>query len=270
VIQAAGPDLAGVRSLYREVGFRDDLVEDLHFLRRIGGDVFVATRDDAVVGASSCLPFGRTAWIGGVAVAPDARRQGLGERLTAVALDALLAGGAATVLLHATPMARSLYERLGFERDDQVIEFTGPGLHDPGRPCPDVRPGRSADLDAVLALDEMATGEDRRRMLVPLWDGSSRVVHDGALRGFHIPQLASAAGEVVASGPEAGRALLGAALARPSRALRVAVPERASESLRLLTSKGYQATSRTTRMHRGPSVRRLEGLTYSAFNMFWG
>ena len=270
VIEPAGYDLTGIRSLYQDVGFRPDLVDDLRFLRHLGGEIFVAIKDGAVVGASSCLPLEQTGWIGGVAVAPQARRDGLGSRLTTAALDSLHSRGVETALLHATPMARSLYTKLGFASDGELVELSGPAVRGRVTPHPEIRPGTSADLEAALALDRTATGEDRQRLIADLWEGGASVINDGTLRGFHIRQLSSAAGAVVAADRSAGEALLVAALTDRGGPLRVAVPERTTSSLEILAVNGYGESGRTTRMHLGPAVPRQPALIYSAFNMFWG
>jgi ribosomal protein S18 acetylase RimI-like enzyme len=81
---AIDADFSGIAKLYSQVGFRAGLVDDVRFVRDVlGGRVFVAERDGEVVGASAGLLFGRSGWLGGIAVSPSAQRQGLGGALTA-------------------------------------------------------------------------------------------------------------------------------------------------------------------------------------------
>ena len=50
-----------------------------------------------------------------------------------------------------------------------------------------VRAGRAADLAAVVALDQAATGEDRRRLLTALWPTGGLVAAvDGQALGYHL------------------------------------------------------------------------------------
>jgi hypothetical protein len=105
-----------------------------------------------------------------VAVSPEHGRRGLGTELTDVALRALKARGVTTVLLHATEMARPLYERMGFLPEGEFAELHGRAAPPaaPGAP-PRLRPGGTgADLAAVLDLDRRATGEDLLRALPPI------------------------------------------------------------------------------------------------------
>ena len=256
--------LAAVASIYRQVGFRRDLVDDLAFVQRLGGVVFTAQRDGTVVGVSSCLPFGTTGWVGGVAVLPDHGRRGLGERLTRTAADAIRDRGIATVLLHATPMAAPLYARMGFTHELDLVELKGALL-------PDVpsatRPGTAADLDTVLRLDHEATGEDRGVLIRALWPHGGRL-HD---HGFSLRQSPTGAGAVIATTAEAGEALLTAALSgRESDKLRVALPADQEHARKRLADLGFRESTRTSRMRLGPPVPIRPDRVYSVFNLYWG
>ena len=76
--------------------------------------MFVARRSGEPVGISSAYRDGSTVGVMGVGVVPAARRQGLGSALTVRAASAF--PGADLVWLHPSGEARSMYERLGFER----------------------------------------------------------------------------------------------------------------------------------------------------------
>lgn len=274
-IGPAGDGLDAVARIYDAVGFRPDLVDDLDFLRRLGGEVFVARRAGSVVGVSSCIAFAGTGWIGGVAVAAEHGRRGLGAELTDTALRALKASGVTTALLHATEMARPLYERMGFVPEGEFAELHGRPAPRPAAPTtPGLRAGTVADLAAVLELDRRATGEDRGRLLRALWPRGG-LVHDdgGRVRGFLLRQGGSAVGAVIAD-PGAGLDLLAAAVsasaARTSGDLRVPLPVTQAGPRELLLRQGFREAFRTTRMHRGPSPAWHADRIFSAFNLYWG
>jgi GNAT superfamily N-acetyltransferase len=275
-IGTAGDNLDAVAEIYAAVGFRPDLVDDLYFLRRLGGEIFVAAWGGTVAGASSCIAFAGTGWIGGVAVLAEHGRRGLGTELTDVALRALKSRGVTTALLHATEMARPLYERMGFVPEGEFAELHGraaPPPASPGAP-PLLRPGTGTDLAAVLNLDHRATGEDRGRLLRPLWPQGS-LVHDedGTVRGFLLRQTGSAVGAVIAE-PDAGLDLLATALSTGTAAtggdLRVPVPVAQTGPRELLRRLGFREAFRTTRMHLGPSPAWHADRIFSAFNLYWG
>src|SRR5918993_5269798 len=125
-------------------------------------------------------------WVGGVAVVPAHRRIGLGGALTEAIVEFLEAGGAATVLLHATALGRPVYERLGFVPEAAYQTLAGPTLPRGPREAP-VRAGQAGDLEAVLALDLAATGEDRWRLLTALWPTGGLVAAGGGdPLGYHL------------------------------------------------------------------------------------
>ncbi len=261
--------LVPVASVYRSVGFRPDLVDDLELVRRLGGGVITANLDDQVVGASSYLPFGRTGWIGGVAVRLEHTRRGLGERLTDAAWAELRGAGARTVLLHATPMARPLYARMGFVATEEYVELRG--SLPPGWPS-GVRLGTVADLDAVLDLDRVATGEDRGGLIRALWPRGGAVVDGqpgGGVRGYRLQQSPDAVGAVVATDRRTAELLLSGA-AEATGELRVGLPDRHTDTLATLAGCGFHRTSGVTRMHSGPALDDRPDWVCATFNLYWG
>jgi GNAT superfamily N-acetyltransferase len=258
-----------VAAVYRAVGFRADLVDDVGSAARLGGATFVARSDADVVGVSSCILFGTSGWVGGVAVLPEARRSGIGRAMTQRAVDTLLEGGVPTVCLHATPMARPLYESMGFVADAELVELTGPALDEPDSEA-GLRTGRPDDIAGVLALDHAVTGEDRSALLRQLWPQHGWVIGDEAIAGFCLRQLDSAAGAVISHDYRAGLVLLARAVSGRQGPLRVPTPQSRTDVISWLVERGYRQTSSTTRMQLGvPITRRDQGLV-SAFNLYWG
>ncbi len=261
---------ADAEGVYAAAGFRPDLVDDLGLVTSLGGAVFAARLHDRVVGLSSCLPFASTGWIGGVAVAPEHGRRGLGERLTALAVAAVRDRGAQTVLLHATAAARPLYTRMGFVAEVDFAELAGPALEPPAVRSTAIRPATMDDLDDVLALDSDATGEDRSALLRALWPTGARVYDDHGVVGYHLPQIPTAVGAVVASDTAAGLTLLSAALAGRPGPTRVPIQTDHRQTRDLLARAGYTEHAHTTRMRLGPPVDAHPHRLVSAFNLYWG
>jgi len=82
-----------------------------------GAVVLVAVRDERLLGYCVAWTIGDEAELANLAVAPDARRQGVGALLLDALLSELDAGGGATVFLEVregNAAARSLYESRGF------------------------------------------------------------------------------------------------------------------------------------------------------------
>lgn len=78
------------------------------------GRMFVAWRGVEPIGIAAAYLHETAIGVMGVGVVPSARRLGLGSALTVTAARAF--GGADLVWLHPSDEARSMYQRLGFER----------------------------------------------------------------------------------------------------------------------------------------------------------
>jgi GNAT superfamily N-acetyltransferase len=271
-VRPARPDdLARLGPVYEAAGFGARLAGVVGFARaRLDGEVVVAEAGADLVGVAAGAVFAGTGWVGGVAVVPAHRRAGLGGALTAAIVGFLEARGVATVLLHATALGRPVYERLGFVAETEYRTMSGPALPRSG-PRPPVRPGRAEDLEAVLALDRAATGEDRRRLLAALWPTGGLVAEDGpGPAGYHLASPWRSGGAVVATDPAAGLALLEAARLADGGELAISVPAANRLALAALAAAGFRERDRTVRMHRGPQVRWRPDALFGAHNLFWG
>ena len=264
-------ELALFAAHYQRVGFNPRMAEVVRFARdTLGGEIFVVERDGAVAGVSACAHFGPSGWIGAVGVVPEWRRGGIGGALTEAAAERLRQLGATTVMLYATDMGRPVYERLGFVAEGECVTvITAPpgGAPPPGG----VRLALPADLEAALALDRSATGEDRSRLLAPLWPGGAMVAESGGgLRGYFLPSPWRPGGAIVADDPHAGQALLAWARQHAGGELDLSVPSGNGPALRALGASGAREQRRATRMRLGPPLPWQPLSLFSVFNLFWG
>lgn len=249
---AVAGDMEAVRAVVTRAGLSSGQPAALEYYRTgPGGRLVVACRHDRVTGVSYAVSFGPTGWIGNVAVDPDVRGQGVGTAVSQAAMDWLRRAGVTTMLLTATEMGRPIYERLGFA-DDGVsygIWTRGqqplPGADGEAR----VGPGRIAD---ALRQDAAATGEDRGSFL-GTFAARVRTPADPAGAGYRIA-LPWGRGPVIASGPDAARALVTDMLrAGPDQSL--SFPESNTAATALAAALGFRPTRRCTRMRLGPPVR---------------
>jgi GNAT superfamily N-acetyltransferase len=271
-IRAARPDdLARLEPVYEQAGFGGRLAKVVGFARaRLDGEVVVAEAGTELVGVAAGASFGGTGWIGGVAVVPAHRRIGLGGALTEAIVEFLEGRGLATVLLHATALGRPVYERLGFVPETPYRTLSGPTLPRGLREAP-VRAGQATDLEAVLALDLAATGEDRRRLLTALWPtGGLVAATDGRLLGYHLPSPWRAGGATIATDPGTGLALLDAVRAAAGDEVAISVPTGNTAAVQALEAAGFSEVYRTIRMYRGPRVPWDPAALFGAHNLFWG
>lgn len=147
---------------------------------------FVADDAGRIVGTGVGTAYGLVGWVGTIFVAPDRRGDGLGRALTETVIDDLAARGCRTLVLIATSLGQPLYERLGFERLAAHLRFEVTGSAETAD-VPGVRPFTPDDLEAIIALDRVATGEDRSAVLRSLAAPETARVAvrgDGTIGGF--------------------------------------------------------------------------------------
>jgi ribosomal protein S18 acetylase RimI-like enzyme len=271
-IRSARPgDLARLGPVYEQAGFGGRLAKVVGFARdRLGGEVVVAEAAGELAGVAAGAVFGGTGWVGGVAVVPGHRRAGLGGALTEAIVEFLEARGVETVLLHATALGRPVYERLGFVPETPYRTLGGPPLPRSAGQAP-VRAAQTADLEAVLALDRAATGEDRRRLLTALWPtGGLVAAADGRTAGYHLASPWRTGGATVAADPGTGLALLDAVRAAAGEEIAISVPAGNTAAVEFLEAAGFTEVYRTIRMYRGPRVAWDPAALFGAHNLFWG
>lgn len=221
----------------------------------------VAVADGEIVGTGVGTANGRVGWIGTIWVAPDRRGAGLGRALTQAVIDGLEAAGCDSLVLVATSEGRRLYDRMGFELQTryQILEAPGLPANDGGEDHDDgsnvVRPFTTADLDAMVALDATATGEDRahvlRRFANPI---STKVAAapDGTLRGF-VVRAPWGGGATIAEDKQAAMAILAARrrASGPEGRVRVGLVAENAHGLRALEAAGLRPIWSAPRLIRG-------------------
>jgi predicted N-acetyltransferase YhbS len=223
------------------------------------GHFLVAERDGAIVGTGASVGFGPTGWIGGIAVAPEARGARLGQALTEATIEAL--GPRETLMLLASDAGRPIYERLGFEVEERFCVFWSPP---DASPAPEgLRRLTAADRDAVLALDARVTGESRTLAVDAGLDGAV-ATPDLAAVALKPPWPAL---PILARDPAAGAALLRAVL--PPRT-RLAVPESNVAAVQSLRGLGCTPGHDVVRMRRGAPVLWRPDELWGVFSLFFG
>ena len=178
------------------------------------GSGLVAERDGELVGTAQAWLWGEQhASVGLVIVDPRCQGRRIGYRL----MEALLAPLAdRSVLLHATPEGRGLYERLGFARTGEVRQHQGTALPAPLVALDEgwrLRPADHNDTSMLAALDAQARGMPRTALITALLADVDTVVldHGGQARGFAMLRRFGrglAIGPVVAPDADGAKALI--------------------------------------------------------------
>ena len=171
--------------LSQEMGWPYRL-EDWAFAAQLG-DGFILARASEMIGTAMSWRYGEDfASVGMIIVTAPAQGGGNGSRL----FDALLAAlGERNVLLNSTEQGLALYRRRGFVPWGRVHQHQGvPSASFAGMDQQGIRPATAADLPAIQAYDERATGLSRPAMVEALCGAGTAVVleRDGRLWGYAI------------------------------------------------------------------------------------
>jgi len=218
------------------------------------GEGVIAERDGQVIGTALRWRWGpRHATIGLVVVLPACQGRRIGHRLMSAVLEGL---HDQTVLLHATPEGRGLYERLGFVRSGELRQHQGIAL-DEGRR---LRPAGHSDLAALKALDAAARGMPRDALIEDLIANAEATVvldEQQEARGFAMLRRfgrGHAIGPVVAPDVEGAKALIAhLAGANAGRFTRIDI-DFASGLAEWVESLGLLRVDAPTAMLRGPAL----------------
>ena len=222
----------------------------------------IAEADGSVVGTGVGTFNGPVGWIGTIWVDPDWRRRGLGRALTLATMEAGEATGCRAFVLVATRVGQLLYEGLGFEVQSWYRIKEAPGLGPAASPCLTAdtarrsRPFRPSDLPAMAALDQAATGEDRRHLLAAFAAPATAVCVervDGSLGGFAV-RAPWGGGATIAPDPDDAMAVLTARrlVAGPDGRVRAGLLADNDAGLERLAAAGWTDVWQAPRMIRGP------------------
>jgi GNAT superfamily N-acetyltransferase len=265
---AAADDIKEMSGVLQRAGLSSYRPEILEFsVADPGTQMLVGCRDDRVAGVAGAVCFGRTGWLGNVAVDDDFRGQGLGRTISQTAVDWLRQAGAETVLLTATKLGQPIYERLGFT-DEGVSYGLWEQRSTPNLACDRSATAEPSEMDDVIRQDAEATGEDRRRYLTP-FAGRARVPAGRGQAGYWVA-LPWGGGPVIAANPASARPLIVEAI-RTSPGLRLAFPELNAPGAALAVSLGFHLVRRVRRMRLGPPVPGYRpGAIYNVFSLATG
>jgi ribosomal protein S18 acetylase RimI-like enzyme len=220
---------------------------------------FVALQNGTPVGMVGTTDYGAFAYVGMMAVHPQAQRQGVGLALMRHLLARLDKQRVPFVLLDASAAGQPLYEKLGFVAYDPVYVFQRHG----GLECHD-RPSHiqvvsGRDLDELVKYDTEVFGADRGRVLHALLTTFLERAFmlrgkGGQMTGYVVAQE-SRIGPWVMQHSQDAEMLLRAALSLPyAGTVSVVVPGVNQEAVELLRRYGFETARVNRHMGRGSSA----------------
>jgi len=158
-----------------------------------------------LVGVGAAISYNDTGWLAHIIVSEKHRKKGIGGALVDYLCAYLTEHGQKTIFLIATELGYSLYKQAGFSEEMEYAFFEGVGelaqvsAENIIRPTP-------ADKEEILSMDQAATGEERRTLLLDYLDTGYIYRKDRKIEGVYLPELGE--GLIIADHEEAGIALL--------------------------------------------------------------
>ena len=233
---------------------------DWRMMLELGCGYGLSLADGTLAASTITLPYGADfAWVSMVLVLPEYRRKGYATQLLRRALQNLKIENR-TPILDATPAGREVYAQEGF-RDTwgfsrYALRSTPKG--DEYVADVKVRPLSEADWRQLLALDTLAFGASRERLLRALarrLPAAALVAERKAeFAGFLLARdgrEAAQLGPLVARNPGTAKALLGAALPRVALPIYLDLVDRETELRAWLEKRGFEFQRPFTRMVHG-------------------
>ncbi len=237
-------------------------IRDLHFYRSIQPDGwFLALREGLPVGMVGTTNYGTFAYVGLMAVHPDAQRRGIGLALMQHLLSWIDKQKVPLVLLDASEAGEPLYKKLGFISYDRTYVFQRTVMPTGCKANADLRPLSTGELDEVLKWDAEVIGGDRRKVLLALlahFPGRAFMMLDehGHVTGYIFAQR-SRIGPWLAQNPRDAERLFQTALSLPYEStVSVVVPQVNAPAIELLKRYGFERARTNRRMARGSTAPR--------------
>lgn len=225
----------------------------------------IALVNNTVAGTGMAFMNTDTAWLGAIIVKETFRRQGIGYRITSHLVDRSRSSGCRNVLLVATDMGSSVYEKLGFKISSYYLVYKN------GR-MPDNDSGNSImkmnlnDLEEVISIDKKVSGEDRGKIIRKTLMTGYKHVSENTISGYYLPDFGH--GLIIATDETAGEELLKFRYARDKS--RVAIPESNKPAIRFLEENGFKEYARYPRMYLGDEVSWQPEMIYSRGSGYLG
>jgi GNAT superfamily N-acetyltransferase len=251
-------DIDTAVALARAQGWRDRRHFYEFVFRTPACEPVVGLMDGRVVATGLATASGRVGWLGAIAVEAEYRRRGIGRAITEDLCRRLRAAGCDTLSLEATEAGRGLYEQMGFRLTTWYHQLQADHLPEvpAAPPGARARPLEASDMPAVLALDRLATAENRSAPLTVMAESGGWVLErDEAVCGFVLP-AERAYGPIVAPRFEDGLFLLDLHrhVVSAGSHVRAGIPDEHSAAWHELVARGWSETWQAPRLLLGPPV----------------
>ena len=227
--------------------------------------------ENTVIGVGELIINGKNGWLGNIIVSKDFRNQGLGKKLTKRLIDIANDNGCESIYLLATPLGKSVYQKLGFHEKGQYLFFEK-GEKNIALPennsSTNIIPYEEIFRNQIFELDKKAIGEDRSKVLAMEVEQSFvyKKPNENKISGFFIPTLGD--GVIICNNTIAGFEFLQKRETLGKK--RIIVPEECTAIVDLLMQNKYTHFRVATFMYLGEMKKWNPEMVYSRIGGFLG
>lgn len=205
----------------------------------------VAMADNVIAGTGIVILNGDAAWLGTIIVREEFRKKGIGRRLTENLIQWAKTNGAEKIILIASELGFPVYKKAGFETGSFYKVFKNGNL--PVDISKNIFKTGADDLNEILAIDRIASGEERKRIIERVYRNGYKYFIDNEIKGYYLPDFGK--GLIIANDKNAGVELL--KLKYSIEKSNITVPESNKDAIDFLIKNNFTESSQLPRMFLG-------------------
>lgn len=204
----------------------------------------VAIIDDRIVGTGNAFVNKDVAWLGNIIVDEQFRGNGIGRHITQHLIDYTKSRNVKSINLAATKQGLPVYQKLGFELDENYLFYKSPKPFEKQRNFNNILMIKNEDFMSILNLDYKVTGEFRDELIIHFMSGGYKYfTHE--LEGFYLPRFGN--GLIICKTDTAGIELLKLRLSINSSP--ICIPQSNFRAKSFLEELGYSEYLSIPRMY---------------------
>jgi GNAT superfamily N-acetyltransferase len=251
-------DLAFADSVRAAVGWNQTIKDWERILSVQPDGCFVAEWDGKLAGTATTTCYGKQlSWIGMILVHPDFRRHGIGKALMNHCLKFLKDQQLECIKLDATPLGKTLYDKLGFKDEWNLARWEKETPQPERFDSKSIRALTASDWPKLLELDAKAFGVSRENLIRKLAEQSERVlVYENAsgLAGYGMLRKGSRSnylGPIISADEGAAQSLVRMILASANGSIFWDIPDQNEKAVELAKKFGFKQQRPLIRMYLG-------------------
>lgn len=205
--------------------------------------------ENKIVGLGACIIHHDIAWLGHIIVDKNEWGKNYGKSITLELIRIAHTHDCRSIQLIATDMGAHLYHKIGFKESTNYLFFKDIHPTLPDTPDEHIKKYTPDYRNAILAMDQSVSGEERSNELETQLNKSFVYLADGTVSGYYLPSLGD--GLIVAEQQIAGLALLQFHISSNTS---LVLPQDNLDAILFLYNAGYKEYRSAKRMYLGEDI----------------